>query len=90
MFLSELEPENQVETLSGTENLEISDKPQFEPELSLNSSKYFQFTKCRHASDSDLNNAINSRMIIQVGSLDFDVPYDIIWTGDDQILGQDD
>ena len=29
-------------------------------------------------------------MIIQVGSLDFDVPYDIIWTDDDQILGQDD
>ena len=41
MLLSELEPENQVETLSGTENLEISDKPQFEPELSLNSSNIF-------------------------------------------------
>ena len=41
MFLLELEPENQVETLSGTENLEISDKPQFEPELSLNSSNIF-------------------------------------------------
>ena len=41
MLLSELDLENQVETLSGTENLEISDKPQFEPELSLNSSNIF-------------------------------------------------